>query len=100
MYYSEDRIRGYKGSTENLSEEQIIQIQQYGSQLNPLAMFYMMIAVVIPALGVTLIMILSSFLGLTPTGTKLIFWGLLSVIFFFQLMFIGMLKARRPNLLD
>jgi len=89
-----------KLSIDNLSEEQVIQIQRYGSQLNPLAMFYMMIAVVVPALGVTFIMVLSSFLNLTPGGTKLIFWGLLTTVFFFQLMFIGMLKTRRPNLLD
>jgi archaeal flagellar protein FlaJ len=89
-----------KVSIDNLSEEQVIQIQRYGSQLNPLAMFYMMIAVVVPALGVTFIMVLSSFMNLSALGTKLIFWGLLGVVFFFQLMFIGMLKTRRPNLLD
>jgi archaeal flagellar protein FlaJ len=89
-----------KLSIDNLSEEQVIQIQRYGSQLNPLAMFYMMIAVVIPALGVTLIMVLSSFLGLAAATTKFVFWGLLILIFFFQLMFLGMLKTRRPNLLE
>ncbi|MBT3691557.1 type II secretion system F family protein [Candidatus Woesearchaeota archaeon] len=89
-----------KISIGNLSEEQLIQIQRYGSQLNPLAMFYMIVAVIIPALGTTLIMVMSSFMGLSVNATKLIFWGLLAVVFFFQLMFIGMLKSRRPNLLD
>ncbi len=89
-----------KVSITNLSEEQLIQIQKYGSQLNPLAMFYMIIAVIIPALGVTLVMVLSSFLSLNPLTTKFIFWGLFGFVFFFQLMFIGMLKMRRPNLLE
>jgi len=89
-----------KISIDNLAEEQLIQIQKYGSQLNPLAMFYMIIAVIIPALGVTFVMIMSSFLNLTPFATKFIFWGLLALIFFFQLMFLGMLKMRRPNLLE
>lgn len=89
-----------KISIENLSEEQLIQIQQYGSQLNPLAMFYMIIAVIIPALGVTFIMIMSSFLSMTPLLTKTIFWGLLGALFFLQLMFMGMLKTRRPNLIE
>lgn len=89
-----------KLSISNLSEEQLIQIQRYGSQLNPLAMFYMIIAVIIPALGVTFIMIMSSFLNLTPYATKFIFWGLLAAVFFFQLMFLGILKLRRPNLLE
>ena len=89
-----------KISIDNLSEEQLIQIQKYGSQLNPLAMFYMIVAVIIPALGVTFIMILSSFLNLTPFATKFIFWGLLAMVFFFQMMFLAVLKMRRPNLLE
>ena len=89
-----------KLSIENLSEEQLIQIQQYGSQLNPLAMFYMMVAVILPSLGVTFILVISSFVSLTTGLTKLIFWGLLVVVFFFQLMFLGIIKTRRPNLLE
>src|SRR3989344_3213965 len=38
-----------------LSQEQIIQIEKYGSQLGPLAMFYMMGAVILPGLGITFI---------------------------------------------
>ncbi len=89
-----------KLSIDTLSEEQLIQIQKYGSQLNPLAMFYMIIAVIIPALSITFIIIMSSFLSLDSGTTKLIFWGLLAVVFFFQFMFLGMLKMRRPNLLE
>jgi flagellar protein FlaJ len=89
-----------KLSIDNLSEEQLIQIQKYGSQLNPLAMFYMIVAVIIPALGITFVILLSSFMNLPGTATKLIFWGLLAIVFFFQLMFMGLLKTRRPNLLD
>ncbi len=89
-----------KLSIDNLSEEQLIQIQQYGAQLNPLAMFYMMIAVIVPALGVTFVLVISSFVNLSADLTKLIFWGLLIVVFFFQLMFIGVLKTRRPNLVE
>jgi archaeal flagellar protein FlaJ len=88
-----------KLSIDNLSEEQIIQIQKYGSQLNPLAMFYMIIAVIIPSLGITFIIILASFLNLSPVAVKFVFWGLLALVFFFQLMFIGMLKTRKPNLI-
>lgn len=87
-------------SIDNLSEEQLIQIQKYGSQLNPLAMFYMMVAVIIPSLGVTFVLVLTSFTNLSSDITKMIFWGLFAVTFFFQLMFIGVLKARRPNLID
>lgn len=83
----------------NLSTEQIIQIEHYGSQLNPLAMFYMIIAVIIPALSMTLLIILSSFLSLEAVLVKTAFYGLFVLVLFFQIMFLGMIKTRRPNLI-
>lgn len=88
-----------KSSINTLSEEQVVQIQSYGGQLNPLAMFYMLIAVIVPALGVTFVIILSSFIATSVTLTKIIFWGLYGLIVFFQIMFLGLIKSRRPNLL-
>lgn len=82
-----------------LSEEQVIQIQRYGSQLNPLAMFYMLVAVILPTLGVTFLIIISSFIALSAETTKMVFWGLYAIVLFFQIMFMGIVKARRPNLL-
>ncbi len=83
----------------NLSKEQAIQIQTYGNKLNPLIMFYMIIAVIMPSLGITFLIIISSMLGLGENLIKL----LLIVIFFFvmftQIMFIGLIKSRRPTLL-
>ncbi len=83
----------------SLSEEQILQIQRYGSQLNPLAMFYMLTVVIAPSLGMTFLIILSSFISLSEFATKLIFWGLYGIVVFFQIMFMGVIKSRRPNLL-
>ena len=82
-----------------LSEEQLLQIQKYGSQLNPLAMFYMLVVVIGPSLGMTFLVILSSFIALSDAVTKIVFWGLYGMVFFFQIMFIGVIKSRRPNLL-
>ncbi|MBL7100748.1 MAG: type II secretion system F family protein [Nanoarchaeota archaeon] len=82
-----------------LGEQQLIQIQNYGSQLSPLAMFYMLAAVIVPSLSVTFIIILSSFIALPSTITKMIFWGLLIFVIFVQIMFLGIIKSRRPNLL-
>ncbi len=83
----------------SLGEEQLIQIQRFGSQLNPLAMFYMLIAVIVPSLGLTFVIILSTFISLGEGATKLIFFGLLIGTVFLQFMFVGVIKARRPNLL-
>ena len=82
-----------------LSEEQLIQIQHYGGQLNPLAMFYMLITVILPSLGMTFLIIISSFIATSEIITKLIFWGLYGFVFFFQIMFIGIIKTKRPTLL-
>lgn len=82
-----------------LTSEQTIQIQNYGSRLNPLAMFYMLAVVVGPALGITFITVMSSFIGLSELATKFVLWGVFSIVLFFQIIFIGLIKTRRPNLI-
>ncbi|MEM4244845.1 MAG: type II secretion system F family protein [Candidatus Nanoarchaeia archaeon] len=84
----------------DLSEEQLVQIQNYGSQLNPLAMFYMLVAVIAPSLSITFIIIISSFIALSENATKMALWGLLVFIIFLQIIFLGMIKSRRPHLLS
>src|SRR3989338_4671089 len=57
-----------------LSQEQVIEIQRYGSQLNPLAMFYMIMVVILPSLGMTFLIMILSFLSASSFLTKLIFF--------------------------
>ena len=83
----------------SISEEQVLQIQRYGGQLNPLAMFYMLVAVIVPSLSMTFLIIMSSFVALSEFALKMVFWGLYALVMFFQLMFLGIIKSRRPNLL-
>ncbi len=45
---------------QNIAHEQRIAIRRYGSQLNPLTLVYMMVAVILPALGITLMIVMSS----------------------------------------
>lgn len=89
-----------KETLDSLSQEQIIQIQSYGSQLNPLAMFYMLMAVIVPSLSITLIIVMSSFMSLSEATIKVIFWGFYTFIVFIQIMFLGIIKSRRPNLMS
>ena len=88
-----------KDGIKTLNEEQMIQIQTYGNQLNPLIVMYMLLAVIIPALSVTFLTILSSMVNLPTNMTILIFISLLVFDILFQLMFIGLIKSRRPSLL-
>ena len=83
-----------------VSDEQVTQIQRYGGQLSPLALFYMLIAIIAPSLGITFVIILSSFISLGEGTTKAIFYALLIITLFFQIMFLGMIKTRRPTLIS
>jgi len=82
-----------------LSDEQAIQIQNYGSKLNPLIMFYMLIAVILPSLGITFLIIVSSILGVTGGIIQLIFFIIFGFVIFMQIMFLGLIKSKRPSLL-
>ena len=82
-----------------LNEEQMIQIQNYGNQLNPLIMMYMLISVIVPALSVSFITVIASMMGLEENLTIGIFLGLFVFVVFFQIMFLGLIKSRKPSLL-
>jgi len=83
----------------NLNDEQLIQIQSYGSKLNPLVVLYMLISVIVPALSITFLTIISSMIGLPENTTKLLFIGLLVFDIFAQIMFLGLMKSKKPSLL-
>lgn len=82
-----------------LNEEQTIQIQGYGSKLNPLIMFYMLIAIVLPSLGITFLIIISSLVGIEGNILQIIFITIFFFVVFMQIMFLGMIKSKRPSLL-
>lgn len=84
---------------ESISKEQLIQIETYKSILNPLAMMYMMIAVIIPSLGITVMIIISTFPGMDMLGDESIFWMLLVGVVLMQFIFMNIIKSKRPNLL-
>ena len=88
-----------KESIRNLSDEQAIQIQNYGSTLNPIIMFYMLIAVIIPSLGITFLIIIFSLLNIPERIIQIIFGSVFGFVVFMQIMFLGLIKSRRPSLL-
>ncbi len=83
----------------SISEEQLVQINSYGSQLNPIAMFYMLLTVIVPSLSITFLIILSSFLSFSELFTKILFWTLYAGVVFMQIMFLGLIKSKRPTLM-
>jgi flagellar protein FlaJ len=79
---------------ETLIKEQQIAVEEYGRKLNPLAMFYMMIAIILPSLGVTMFTILAIFVGLELN--LLILLVIAGMIGFTQFMFVAMINSIRP----
>jgi flagellar protein FlaJ len=81
-----------------LAIDQRIEIRRYGAQLNPMALMYLMTAVIIPTLGITFLIILSSFFGLSFLPMDILLYLILGFLVIFQFMFIGLIKIRRPSL--
>ena len=88
-----------KDSIDNLNDEQLIQIQNYGNRLNPLVVLYMLLSVIIPALSITFLTIIASMIGLPEGFTILLFISLFVFDVLAQIMFIGLIRSRKPSLL-
>ncbi len=84
----------------DISVEQRIEIKKYGSTLNPLTMMYMMFAVIMPTLGITFLLVLSTFSGGLAIDINMMLILILIFLVIFQVMFIGMVKSRRPSGID
>ena len=83
-----------KETLDAITAEQMIDIKEYGKKLNSLLMFYLIIACILPSIGVAMFTIIASFLQLEISG------GTLFAILFFlaavQVMFISLIKSMRP----
>ncbi len=80
---------------EFLSEEQRIEMRNYGAQLNSLAIMYLMACIIVPTISLIFMMVISSFVEVPITDTVLIF--ILGALVFVQYMFIGLIESRRPS---
>jgi pilus assembly protein TadC len=74
--------------------EQKIAVVEYGRKLNPMAMLYMMIAIIVPSLGTTMLVVMATFIGFKlGLSVLLVLAGLL---LFIQFMFLAMIRSSRP----
>jgi pilus assembly protein TadC len=80
---------------EELTREKMDDIRRYGQELNPWTMMYMMLAVVIPSLGITIAAIILSFLNIS-LPKMLVLPGVIIFLMLFQMFFINFVKSRRP----
>ncbi len=79
---------------DQIVREQQIDVKEYGRKLNPLAMFYMMMAVIIPSLGTIMLIVMSTFIGFNLDAV--FFSILIFVNIVIQFMFVGVIKSQRP----
>ncbi len=89
-----DISRSLEATIDQISKEQLIEIKAYGHTLNPIAMFYMIAAIIVPSLGMAMLVILSTFIGFKLSLPILIVISLLIALI--QLTFIAFIKMSRP----
>ena len=79
---------------EEITKEQELEIKKYSKKLNTMVIFYMLVAVIMPSLGMAMAVVVSSFINF-PIGLRemLIFVFFVMVI---QFIFIALFKAVRP----
>lgn len=85
---------GLQDMVEDLTKEKLDDIRRYGQELNPWTMVYMMAAVIVPSLGMSMLSILLSFLSIPVP--KLIYPAVVFYLVLFQLFFISFVRSRRP----
>ncbi|TAL55538.1 MAG: hypothetical protein EPN86_03290 [Nanoarchaeota archaeon] len=83
-----------KSTLRSLTYQQILEVKEYGKKLNTYMMFYLILACILPSLGVTMLVVFSSFIRLDLQQSSLFV-----IIFFLALVqaaFILVIKASRP----
>ncbi|MCX8166324.1 MAG: type II secretion system F family protein [Candidatus Micrarchaeota archaeon] len=78
-----------------ISKEQETQLKNYGAQLNPLAMFYMMVCIVAPTMLTVLVAVISTLITIPLGQNFFILIFILSTIA--QFFFFGLFKSKRPG---
>jgi len=85
-------------SVSSITREQQIDIEKYGNSLRILSLMYLMIGVIIPALGLTFLIVIGSFPRIQIT--EITFWFLLGGVLLAEFMFMGIMKSKRPSLMS
>ena len=89
-----DITRPLESVLQEITKQEELEINKYGKKLNTLVIFYMLVAVIIPSLGVAIFIVISSFLN------AIIGLGeLLALIFFIvvlEFIFIALFKSITP----
>jgi archaeal flagellar protein FlaJ len=83
-----------RNTLKTIAERQIIEIKEYGKKLNAIMLFYMLAAIVVPSLGITLAILVASFMNLSIPSV--FFYAILFGLAVVQVFFIIIVRASRP----
>jgi pilus assembly protein TadC len=79
-----------------IASDQLIEVERYGKKLSTMSLFYMLLAVILPSLGLTLFVSFSGFLGIKLTTIHLV--SVLIAMMFIQFMFLSLFRSIRPQI--
>jgi flagellar protein FlaJ len=83
-----------KSVIKNLQQYQYSQVKSYTYELNLWVLLFIIISVAVPSLGITLLVVLSTFGGMSVNENFII--GLVGFCFFFEIALVEFIKSRRP----
>lgn len=97
MYAGSDVSSSLKSISDDLTREKETRIKAYGQEMNLWSLMYMLMIIVLPSQGITLLIILSTLVDIFGALDKnIIFGGILVFMIMAQFMMIGFIKNKRP----
>jgi len=83
-----------KSIIEHINSEQLIEIKDYGKKLNAYMMLYMILAIIIPSLGMTMLVVVAAFLALELSFLFIVL--AVGGLIFIQMLFLSLFRSIRP----
>jgi hypothetical protein len=83
---------------EESSQKKIVEIRSYSKKLNPIIMFYLILGVVLPSLGVTFFILGAAMLEITPNFLRLILIFIFLAMFAFQYVAYSIFKFNKASI--
>jgi pilus assembly protein TadC len=90
-----DVTQNLEAVLEEIAAEQLVEIQRYGKKLNSLTLFYMLLAVVVPSLGMTMFIVVAGLVSLDIGPSSFFVFAFFLIII--ELAFLSIFKSIRPN---
>ena len=92
-----DIVKALEAISHDIRLDKEAKIKMYSKELNLWSLLYMMFIIIAPSMGVTLLVVLSSFVGGRYVSESLL-WTILFLISLAQVVFITFLKEKRPRI--